>query len=338
MSADTRPVGARTASASRSANVVLPAASGPSTATNTRSWDGPSMSSAIRSTSSTPACCLASTASSTSDPAPTAQFLREDAGVDQAHRQSSYAIRVDWGLDGATAIAEDADVAVVVDVLSFTTTLSVALDVGTTVLPYRWDDDSAAAYAQAQDATLAVGRSAAGPGQISLSPVTLRAAPAPDRLVLPSPNGSTICWHLAAITAVCLGASLRNATAVCDWVASHHDPATTTVAVVAAGERWASAGLRPAVEDLWGAGLVVDKLARLGWAARSPEASAARAAWLAIADRVPEALLACASGRELVDKGYRADVEIAAEVDTSQSVPLLRGLTFRHARTDEVLQ
>lgn len=258
--------------------------------------------------------------------------------MDQAHRQSSYAVRVDWGLDGATAIAEDADVAVVVDVLSFTTTLTVALDVGTAVLPYRWDDDSAAAFAQEQDATLAVGRSAAGPGQISLSPVTLRAAPAPDRLVLPSPNGSTICWHLAAITPVCLGASLRNATAVCDWVASHHDPATTTVAVVAAGERWASTGLRPAVEDLWGAGLVVDQLARLGWAATSPEATAARAAWLATAHRVPEALLACASGRELVDKGYRADVEIAAEVDASQSVPLLRGLSFRHARTDEVWQ
>jgi len=258
--------------------------------------------------------------------------------VDQAHRQRSYAVRVDWGLDGATAIAEGADVAVVVDVLSFTTTLSVALDVGTAVLPYRWDDGSAAAYAQEQDATLAVGRAAAGPGQISLSPVTLRAAPAPDRLVLPSPNGSTICWHLAAITPVCLGASLRNATAVCDWLASRHDPGTTTVAVVAAGERWASAGLRPAVEDLWGAGLVVDQLARLGWQDSSPEATAARAAWLATADRVPEALLACASGRELVDRGYRADVEIAAEVDTSQSVPLLRGLTFRHARTDEVWQ
>lgn len=256
--------------------------------------------------------------------------------MDQGHRQLSYAVRVDWGLDGATAIAEGADVAVVVDVLSFTTTLSVALDVGTAVLPYRGDDASAATFAQEQGAVLAVGRSVAGPGQVSLSPVTLRAAPAPERLVLPSPNGSTISWHLAAARPVCLGASLRNATAVGDWVASHYASRTTAVAVVAAGERWPGAGLRPAIEDLWGAGLVVDQLARLGWATRSPEADAARAAWLAIVDRVPEALLACASGRELADQGHRADVEIAAEVDASRSVPLLRGLTFRQAGTSEV--
>ena len=256
--------------------------------------------------------------------------------MDQAHRQRSYAVRVDWGLDGAMAIAQGAHVAVVVDVLSFTTTLSVALDVGTAVLPYRWDDASAAAFAQEQDATLAAGRSTAGPGQISLSPVTLRTAPAPDRLVLPSPNGSTICWYVAAVTPVCLGASLRNATAVCDWLASQHKPGVTTVAVVAAGERWPGAGLRPAVEDLWGAGLVVDQLVRRGWAGLSPEAAAARAAWLAAADLVPEALLGCASGRELDDRGYRTDVEIAAEIDSSRSVPLLRGRTFEHAGTDEL--
>ena len=254
----------------------------------------------------------------------TARDLREDAEVDQAHRQRAYAVRLDWGSDGATAIAEGADVAVVVgDVLSFTTTLSVALDMGTAVLPYRWHDASAAAFAQEHDAILAVGRSTAGAGQVSLSPATLRVTPAPERLVLPSPNGSTICWHLASTTSVSLGASLRNARAVCGWVASHHTPGTTAVAVIAAGERWAGAGLRPAVEDLSGAGLVVDQLVRLGWGALSPEATAARAAWLATADHVLEALLTCASGRELVDKGYLADVEIAAEVDASRSVPLL---------------
>jgi 2-phosphosulfolactate phosphatase len=185
---------------------------------------------------------------------PSAQLLPQNAAVDPAHRQRSYAVRVDWGLDGAKAIAEGANVAVVIDVLSFTTTVSVALDLGTAVLPYRWGQASADAFAQEQDAVLALGRSTAGPGQISLSPATLRATPAPARLVLPSPNGSTICWHLAATTPVCLAASLRNATAVSDWLASHYKPRTTTIAIVAAGERWPGEGLRPAIEDLWGAG------------------------------------------------------------------------------------
>ena len=34
-------------------------------------------------------------------------------------------------------------------------------------------------------------------------------------------------------------------------------------------------------------------------------------------------LLACASGRELVEYGFRRDVEIAAELDVSETVPVL---------------
>lgn len=45
-------------------------------------------------------------------------------------------------------MAAGADVAVVVDVLSFTTTLSVAIDSGTVVLPYRWNDATVRAYAR----------------------------------------------------------------------------------------------------------------------------------------------------------------------------------------------
>lgn len=232
-------------------------------------------------------------------------------------------------MDGA--VAEQADVAVVVDVLSFTTTLSVALDVGTAVLPYPWNDGTAAEFAQRHEATLAAGRSAARPGQISLSPVTLRAGPAPARLVLPSPNGSTIAHRLGKAAAVCVGASLRNAAAVAGWIAARHDPEGTTVAVVAAGERWPGGGLRPAVEDLWGAGAVVAHLAQSGWTALSPEARAAQAAWEAVAGDVLDALLACASGQELVGGGYRTDIEIAAEVGDSHAIPLLHGHAFTPA-------
>jgi 2-phosphosulfolactate phosphatase len=71
-------------------------------------------------------------------------------------------------------VAPDAHVAVIVDVLSFTTTLSVAIDAGIEVLPYRWRDASAVRYAADHDAVLAVGRSSAKPGSISLSPGTIR--------------------------------------------------------------------------------------------------------------------------------------------------------------------
>jgi len=114
-----------------------------------------------------------------------------------AHRQASYSLRMDWAPAGANAVVEGCDVAVVVDVLSFTTTLSVAADCGVTVFPYRWRDDRAEVFAAEHHATLAVGRSAALPGQVSLSPHSFRTAPSLERLVLPSPNGSTISFQLA---------------------------------------------------------------------------------------------------------------------------------------------
>ncbi len=242
------------------------------------------------------------------------------------HGQTGYRVRLDWGLDGVRAVGADAPTTVVVDVLSFTTTLTVALDVGTSVYPYRWNDGTAEQYARANDAVLAVGRSQAGAGQISLSPATLRVGRPPARLVLPSPNGATIAHHLSSHGSPCLAASLRNAAAVARAITEQRGT-THTVAVVAAGEQWPDGGLRPAVEDLWGAGAVIAHLSRHGWSC-SPEADAARAAYDAVRGREREVLLACASGRELVQQGYEHDVAIAAEVNTSAVVPALEDGRF----------
>lgn len=196
------------------------------------------------------------------------------------------------------------------------------------VLPYRWNDETAADYAQQHDAVLAVGRSQARLGQISLSPLSLRTGPAPARVVLPSPNGSTIAYHLSAGPRVCLTACLRNAAAVTRWIAGRFEPTRTAVAVIAAGEQWPTGGLRPAVEDLWGAGAVVAGLRAQGWSARSPEAQMAQAGYASVKGDMHAALRACASGRELVAHDHGADVEIAAEVDASRAVPLLQGQHF----------
>jgi 2-phosphosulfolactate phosphatase len=186
-------------------------------------------------------------------------------------------VRFDWGPTGAAAIADGADVAVVIDVLSFTTTLTVALGRGITVLPYRWKDDRAAAYAEERDAVLAVGRLEAresGPAAVSLSPAAMAAASGIDRVVLPSPNGSAICFGLAESGVRVVGASLRNRAAVAGWLAprlAHGE----TLAVVAAGERWTDGSLRPAIEDLLGAGAVLAGLRTLGVDGFSPEAALA---------------------------------------------------------------
>lgn len=166
---------------------------------------------------------------------------------DRAHRQFTSTVRFDWGTSGASAIASGADVAVVVDVLSFTTTLTVAADAGTAVVPWAVGQASAAEYARRTDAVMAVRRRDAGPGDISLSPATLRAGTPPQRLVLPSPNGSTISAQLAAEVPVCTGVSLRNAPAAAQWIAANTDT-DAVVAVIAAGEHWPNGALRPCIE------------------------------------------------------------------------------------------
>jgi len=260
-----------------------------------------------------------------------------------AHRQLGSRVRLEWGPVGATALAPDADVAVVVDVLSFTTTLTVAAEGGTVVHPLPWQDERAAAYAAAHDAVLAVGRSSAaagaGPGEVSLAPATVRAAQRRPgglpRLVLPSPNGSAISAALAGAGVRVLGASLRNASAVGRRLAALGRDAR--LLVVPAGERWPDGSLRPAVEDLWGAGAVLAALVDAGGAGGAdgaglgPEARAAEAAWRAVAGRLPAELAACASGQELVQAGYADDVAVAAEVDASDVVPVLEDGAFRPA-------
>ncbi|MEI7057519.1 2-phosphosulfolactate phosphatase [Nocardioides sp. CCNWLW239] len=247
------------------------------------------------------------------------------ATFDPEHRQHRYQVRFDWGPVGADVIGP-VDIAVVVDVLSFTTTLTVAVERGIEVFPFRWRDDRAMAYAHEQDAVLAVQRQDAAPGRPSLSPASLREAEGVRRLVLPSPNGSTISSMLAGGGASVIGASLRNRTAVAEWLAPRC-AAGASIGVVASGERWPDGSLRPAVEDLWGAGAVLDALDP---ADLSPEAAVARDAFRA-AD-LPDALHACASGRELTAKGYAADVAVASEMDSVSVVPHLCGGSFRAAR------
>lgn len=245
-----------------------------------------------------------------------------------AHTQAGAAVRFEWGLTGALAIGP-VDVWVVVDVLSFTTAWTVAAERGITLLPYRWADTTAQEYAEAHDAVLAVGRRAGRDHNlVSLSPASILAARGVSRLVLPSPNGSTVCFELARSGGQVVAASLRNAGAVARWLAPRVH-AGARVGVVAAGERWPDGSLRPAIEDLWGAGAVLGALARLVAPASgadsmlSPEARMAQVAYDAIAVDVPGALADCASGRELLDGGFGDDVALAAAVDVADVVPLL---------------
>lgn len=238
-------------------------------------------------------------------------------------KQLPWGVRVEWGLAGARALGADSAAIIVVDVLSFSTSVSVLVDRGTRVLPYPWRDGSAAEFAEKQHAELAVGRRAVSVEQPwSLSPAALRRAPAPARLVLPSPNGSAISAAVAGVPVI--AASLRNASAVARWIVKQGwGTRERPVAVIAAGEHWPGQDvLRPAIEDWYGAAAVISALAEFGAGPLSPEAGAAKTAYDAT-DDVRALITDCASGRELASNGFAEDVAVAIEIDAGETVPLL---------------
>ena len=238
--------------------------------------------------------------------------------------------RATWGVAGAlAAVEEGVRTAVVVDVLSFSTTVSVAADLGIEVLPHAWEG-SAASYALQHGATLARRRTAAGPGEVSLSPSSLRRASGLRRLVLPSPNGSTICAALAGADVVVAAGCLRNAAAVGAWLAQQPGDAV----VVAAGERWDDDGLRPALEDLLGAGAVLraaDRVVRDDGLRLDGDASAAVAAYAEAQGHLEDRVRRSRSGVELEQMGFATDVDVALEADLSTAVPVLDDGVFVRA-------
>ncbi|WP_030816778.1 2-phosphosulfolactate phosphatase [Streptomyces sp. NRRL F-2799] len=242
--------------------------------------------------------------------------------------QQGHGIRFEWGPTGAQRLAPDVACLVVVDVLSFTTSVTVAVESGTRVLPYPWRDDTALSFARAHAAELAVGRRKTTPASPwSLSPAALLKAPSTPRLVLPSPNGSAIA--AAAGDATVVAGCLRNAQAVARWLAARgYGTPDRPIGMIAAGERWPDGSLRPALEDMYGAGAIIAELSEQGADSLSPEAAAVRSSFRGTAD-VAEAVADSSSGLELALDGFADDVEIATELDTTSVVPVLTNGAFR---------
>ena len=57
--------------------------------------------------------------------------------------------------------------------------------------------------------------------------------------------------------------------------------------------------------------------------AKSPEASAAERLFATAGGDLKELVQSCASGREIIDRGFAADVNLATEFDCSDVVPVL---------------
>ncbi|SFP96535.1 2-phosphosulfolactate phosphatase [Amycolatopsis arida] len=254
-----------------------------------------------------------------------AQIEREIFG------QSGHDIRLEWSAEGVAALGRECAVLVVVDVLSFSTTVDLAVSRGGRVRPLRWGDSAARAAAAAEGATV--------PDEHghTLRPSWVLRTPPGAYIAVASPNGATLCLAAAETGAEVLAGCLRNARAVA--AEARVRAAGQPIGVVPAGERWqvdvlAPAGtvgpLRPCVEDHLGAGAIVDALIGLGLRWPSPEASLAARAFRAAGPDVGSVVAGSASGKELIDAGYGGDVDLAIGVNRSTVAPRLVNGVFQH--------
>ena len=230
--------------------------------------------------------------------------------------QTEYSIRCEWGERGVSLLAPVSEVIIIVDVLSFTTSVEIAANQGAAVYPYRWNDETANEFANSVGAEVADKNNQSG---YCLSPASLLALPSGIRLVLPSPNGSSLSLSTGSTTTI--AGCLRNCRAVAEAAMSKGP----NIAVIPSGERWDDGTLRPCVEDLIGAGAIIACLR----GNLSPEARVAKSAFEGASPHLFEYIEACSSGREKAARGEVDDVVLACELNASECVPVLIDGAYR---------
>jgi 2-phosphosulfolactate phosphatase len=231
-------------------------------------------------------------------------------------------LSLEWGRRGVQRAAARGDAIIAVDVLSFSTVAAIAASRGASLLPCR-DASEAEALARQTGAQAApAGRSKK---RFSLSPAGCLQIETGSRLVLASPNGATCCGLAREAPALLVGA-LVNARASAE-AAAHLARATGAagIAVIACGERWAppepdepGEEIRFALEDWLGAGAILSHLE----GDKSADARAAEATFRVNQERLADLIRDCPSGRELIDRGFPEDVELAVRLNAFAAVPV----------------
>ncbi|MCT9094336.1 2-phosphosulfolactate phosphatase [Streptomyces sp. ASQP_92] len=234
-------------------------------------------------------------------------------------------VHLEWGVTGARLAAGRGDAVAVVDVLSFSTTMSIACARDFSCLVYSGLEIADMGGPEVAGARLGARplskKRGTDPGGVSLSPASILRAEPGQRVLFTSLNGAAVVAAASAAPALVV-AGPRNASAAARVLAGLLDEGRARrITVVASGEQWSSvspgsSGLRPGVEDWLGAGLICRELGALGLLL-STEARIAAAAWTS-----PDDLRDCVSARELMAAGFTEDVNLALTVDADATVPV----------------
>jgi 2-phosphosulfolactate phosphatase len=223
---------------------------------------------------------------------------------------------MEWGMPAVELLDSWADCVVIVDVLSFCTSVDIATARGAHIHPFAFGDKTIERFAAARGALVAGRRDTPG---FSLSPSSLLNIQPETRLVLPSPNGGALCR--AVQQAPLLAGCLRNANAV----ATAAKVIGNRIAIIPAGEQWSDGSARFAIEDMLGAGAIIRALmSGEDTYQLSPEALSAVASFRFAAELgLQSTLQKSTSGVELMSRGFAADIALASLLNVSSCAPFL---------------
>ncbi|UCG61570.1 MAG: 2-phosphosulfolactate phosphatase [Candidatus Zixiibacteriota bacterium] len=249
------------------------------------------------------------------------------------YMQSPYRCRLEWGAAGAERAARRGDIVVVVDVLSFSTSVAQAVSRGAVIYPCGEDEDTQELAANSKAEVAVRRKHVPDKGRYSLSPLTYADIDEGTRVVLPSLNGGT-CVRCSESASSLFSGALVNARAVAQVVTEILRTFSLNVTVIACGEREKEPphDLRPAIEDYLGAGAI---LAGIPFD-KSPEARLCESAYLASEGQIDKLIFDSVSGRELREIGFEEDVKFAARTDIFATVAYLQGGAFANFSNDRM--
>ena len=262
------------------------------------------------------------------------------AAVDSSERFDPWPddveVHIEWEAHGAALAAERGDLVVIVDVLSFSTSVTIAISQGATVLSYSEAEIAANGgrdrlCADVEAAIVSKKRTVTD--GYSLSPASLATIGPGERLIFTSLNGA-LCTAAAGPAPLVLIGCLLNRSAVAEWISRHwlgssvdggeegeRRPRRCTL--IACGERWTSTadadGWRPGIEDHLGVGAIASALSAAGHVL-SVEAVVAARVFESAEGALAATLGASISGRELITRGFPDDVRLAASLDSVAEV------------------
>ncbi|MDE2483801.1 MAG: 2-phosphosulfolactate phosphatase [candidate division NC10 bacterium] len=223
-------------------------------------------------------------------------------------------------LDPACRSASGRAVAVI-DVIRATTTITMALHQGCAgVIPVRTLSEArAVARRLSRSALLAGERGAerAAGFELGNSPAEYGQERVQGKTIVLTTTNGTRTFQAASGAQVIIACSFLNVSAAARWLTG----TGLDILIVCAGRHG-----RFCLEDVVGSGMLIDRLLNISERPIecSDAAGAAHQLFLTYRDDLLGMLQGCEWGREIIQKGFGADLEICAHVDLTDIVPVMR--------------